>query len=155
MKKITLFISLVFGISLTAQNVIGIGAGINQSLETGGGTSIGGSAMFQRGFGDNLVGGLEAGFWSASGVSTIQAGPRVDYYFKSAFDGFHAGIAPLFASTSGFKAVAINLNIGYTHSLNDKMLLDVTAFPNIAMSLETGGGSPKGVGARVGIGFKL
>jgi hypothetical protein len=111
--------------------------------------------MFHRGFGSNLAGDVEVGFCTNSGISTIQAGPRVDYYFKSVFDGFHAGIAPLFASTSRFKAVAINLNIGYTHSLNDKMLLDVTDFPNISMSLETGGGSPKGVGARVDIGFKL
>lgn len=35
------------------------------------------------------------------------------------------------------------------------MLLDVAAFPKIGMSLETCGGSPKGVGARVFIGFKL
>ena len=111
--------------------------------------------MFHRGFGSNLAGGIEVGFWTNSGISTIQAGPRVDYYFKGVFDGFHAGIAPLFASTSGLKAIAINLNIGYTHPLNDKMLLDFTAFPNIAMSMETGGGSAKGVGARVGIGFKL
>jgi hypothetical protein len=111
--------------------------------------------MFQRGFGSNLAGDVEVDFWTNSGISAIQDGLRVDYYFKGAFDGFKAGITPLIASSSGVKAVAINLNIGYTHSLNDKILLDVTAFPNIAMSFETCGGSPKGVGDRVGIGFKL
>lgn len=156
MKKIALLIGLATGISLTAQdNVLGIGAGINQSLETGGGTAVGGSATFQRGFGENLTGGLELGFWSNSGISTIQGGPRIDYYFTSAFNGLHAGLAPLFSSTSGLKALTFNLNVGYTHPLNDNMLLDFTAFPNLNLSLETGGGTTKGVGARVGLGFKL
>lgn len=145
MKKIFLILAtIVLAQSAYSQAAAGLRGGLTLA---DGATYFGPGASFQYGINENIVIGLNFDYHLGSASSSLMnIEPRFDYYFNSAFNGFHAGtnigyvrssvtipaisfggivIFPEQTASSG--QMAIGGLAGYTHPLSDKMFLDVSA----------------------------
>jgi hypothetical protein len=144
MKKIFLILAtIVLANAAYSQAAGGLRGGL---VLADGATYFGPGASFQYGINENIVLGFNFDYHIGSGSSSLMnIEPRVDYYLKSAFDGFHIGsnISYLHQSvtipvitfggitvgggTASSGQMAVGALAGYTHPLSDKLFLDVAA----------------------------
>ena len=145
MKKIFLILAtIVLANAAYSQAAGGLRGGL---VLADGATYFGPGASFQYGLNENIVLGFNFDYHIGSGSSSLMnIEPRVDYYLKSAFDGFHIGsnisylrssvtipaisfggvvLFPEQTATAG--QMAIGALAGYTHPLGEKLFLDVAA----------------------------
>ncbi|MBL7788931.1 MAG: hypothetical protein JNL75_03755 [Chitinophagales bacterium] len=144
MKKIFLILAtIVLANSAYSQAAAGLRGGLTLA---DGATYFGPGASFQYGINENIVIGLNFDYqFGSGGASLMNIEPRFDYYFNSAFNGFHAGtnISYLRSSvtipaisfggvvlfpeqTVSAGQMAIGGLAGYTHPLSDAMFVDVS-----------------------------
>ena len=146
MKKLILILSLfIFSTQAQAQdNLAGGRLGFTTMINfaAGGASAVmfGPGFFYQRSLGSNVAVGLNFDFHFGT-YTLINIEPRIDYFPKATFDGFHIGSKIGILSTLGGAGINLGVNLGYMFQVANNLKIDLGFAPGMSFAFAGGGGS--------------